>query len=65
MSSDPNYEPRVFLGATWFHSDELELCPGGSNTVIPRPERLHTLRAVHQLNKDAVSIYELKCIKNV
>ncbi|KOB65907.1 putative mitogen-activated protein kinase kinase kinase kinase 3 [Operophtera brumata] len=42
-------------GATWFHSDELDACVGGSNTVIPRPERLHTLRAVHQLNKDAVS----------
>ncbi|XP_050357905.1 mitogen-activated protein kinase kinase kinase kinase 5 isoform X4 [Nymphalis io] len=52
---------NINSGATWFHSDELELCPGGSNTVIPRPERLHTLRAVHQLNKDAV----LVCHENV
>ncbi|XP_072934012.1 mitogen-activated protein kinase kinase kinase kinase 5 [Epargyreus clarus] len=52
---------NINSGATWFHSDELELCPGGSNTVIPRPERLHTLRAVHQLNKDTV----LVCHENV
>ncbi|KAG6463770.1 hypothetical protein O3G_MSEX014059 [Manduca sexta] len=52
---------NINSGATWFHSDELEACVGGSNTVIPRPERLHTLRAVHQLNKDAV----LVCHDNV
>ncbi|XP_045507679.1 mitogen-activated protein kinase kinase kinase kinase 5 isoform X4 [Colias croceus] len=52
---------NINSGATWFHSDELEARPGGSNTVIPRPERLHTLRAVHQLNKDAV----LVCHENV
>ncbi|XP_013178571.1 PREDICTED: mitogen-activated protein kinase kinase kinase kinase 5 isoform X2 [Papilio xuthus] len=47
---------NINSGATWFHSDELEACAGGSNTVIPRPERLHTLKAVHQLNKDAVLV---------
>ncbi|KAJ8706133.1 hypothetical protein PYW07_010910 [Mythimna separata] len=52
---------NINSGATWFHSDELEACVGGSNTVIPRPERLHTLRAVHQLNKDSV----LVCHENV
>ncbi|XP_047509023.1 mitogen-activated protein kinase kinase kinase kinase 5 isoform X2 [Pieris napi] len=52
---------NINSGASWFHSDELEVRPGGSNTVIPRPERLHTLRAVHQLNKDAV----LVCHENV
>lgn len=52
---------NINSGATWFHSDELELCIGGSNTVIPRPDRLHTLTAVHQLNKDAV----LVCHDNV
>lgn len=52
---------NINSGATWFHSDELEVCVGGSNTVIPRPERLHTLRAVHQLNKDSV----LVCHENV
>ncbi|KOB65908.1 putative mitogen-activated protein kinase kinase kinase kinase 3 [Operophtera brumata] len=40
---------------------ELDASVGGSNTVIPRPERLHTHRAVHQLNKDAV----LVCHENV
>ncbi|KAM3968715.1 LOW QUALITY PROTEIN: MAP4K3-like protein hppy [Aphomia sociella] len=43
---------NINSGATWFHSDELE---AGS------PERLHTLRAVHQLSKDAV----LVCHENV
>ncbi|VVD01030.1 unnamed protein product [Leptidea sinapis] len=43
-------------GESWFHSDELEMRSGGSSTVLPRPERLHTLRAVHQLSKDAVKI---------
>ncbi|XP_022828564.1 mitogen-activated protein kinase kinase kinase kinase 5 isoform X3 [Spodoptera litura] len=52
---------NINSGASWFHSDELEACVGGSNTVIPRPERLHTLRAVHQLNKDSV----LVCHENV
>ncbi|KAL0860114.1 hypothetical protein ABMA27_010422 [Loxostege sticticalis] len=52
---------NINSGASWFHSDELEACVGSSNTVIPRPERLHTLRAVHQLNKDAV----LVCHENV
>ncbi|XP_047037644.1 mitogen-activated protein kinase kinase kinase kinase 5 isoform X6 [Helicoverpa armigera] len=52
---------NINSGATWFHSEELESCVGGSNTVIPRPERLHTLRAVHQLNKDSV----LVCHENV
>ncbi|XP_063835278.1 mitogen-activated protein kinase kinase kinase kinase 5 [Ostrinia nubilalis] len=52
---------NINSGATWFHSDELEACVGSSNTVIPRAERLHTLRAVHQLNKDAV----LVCHENV
>ncbi|CAG5059923.1 unnamed protein product [Parnassius apollo] len=47
---------NINSGSTWFHSDELEVCVGGSNTVIPRPERLHTLKAVHQLNKDAVLV---------
>ncbi|XP_028027584.1 mitogen-activated protein kinase kinase kinase kinase 5 isoform X2 [Bombyx mandarina] len=52
---------NINSGATWFHSDELEPCVGGSNTVLPRPERLHTLRAVHQLNKHSV----LVCYENV
>ncbi|XP_026743472.1 mitogen-activated protein kinase kinase kinase kinase 5 isoform X1 [Trichoplusia ni] len=52
---------NINSGATWFHSEELEVCVGNSNTVIPRPERLHTLRAVHQLNKDSV----LVCHENV
>lgn len=52
---------NINSGATWLHSEELDLCPGGSNTVIPRPERLHTLRAVHQLDKDSV----LVCHENV
>ncbi|XP_053620937.1 mitogen-activated protein kinase kinase kinase kinase 5 isoform X2 [Plodia interpunctella] len=51
---------NINSGATWFHSDELEF-RGGSATVIPRPERLHTLRAVHQLDKDRV----LVCHENV
>ncbi|XP_013145406.1 PREDICTED: uncharacterized protein LOC106108693 [Papilio polytes] len=52
---------NINSGATWFHSEEVESCAGASNTVIPRPERLHTLKAVHQLNKDAV----LVCHENV
>ncbi|XP_026324457.1 mitogen-activated protein kinase kinase kinase kinase 5 [Hyposmocoma kahamanoa] len=52
-------------GATWFTSDELEaralVGAGSSNTVLPQRERLHTLRAVHQLNKDAV----LVCHENI
>ncbi|XP_063370599.1 mitogen-activated protein kinase kinase kinase kinase 5 [Cydia amplana] len=51
---------NINSGATWFHSDELNIC-GGSNTVVPRGERLHTLRAVHQLDKDTV----LVCHENV
>ncbi|XP_075987523.1 MAP4K3-like protein hppy isoform X2 [Anticarsia gemmatalis] len=52
---------NINSGASWLHSEELEACVGGSNTVLPRPERLHTLRAVHQLNKDSV----LVCHENV
>ncbi|XP_061725305.1 mitogen-activated protein kinase kinase kinase kinase 5 [Cydia pomonella] len=51
---------NINSGATWFHSDELNIC-GGSNTVLPRGERLHTLRAVHQIDKDTV----LVCHENV
>ncbi|CAH2061995.1 unnamed protein product, partial [Iphiclides podalirius] len=49
---------NINSGATWFHSDELDVGVGvgGAGTVVPRPERLHTLRAVHQLNKDAVLV---------
>ncbi|CAG9573016.1 unnamed protein product [Danaus chrysippus] len=52
---------NINSGASWFNSEELALLPGGSNTVVPRPERLHTLRAVRQLNKDSV----LVCHENV
>ncbi|XP_050680329.1 mitogen-activated protein kinase kinase kinase kinase 5 isoform X2 [Leptidea sinapis] len=52
---------NINSGESWFHSDELEMRSGGSSTVLPRPERLHTLRAVHQLSKDAV----LVCHENI
>ncbi|CAG9116185.1 unnamed protein product [Plutella xylostella] len=52
---------NINSGATWFHSDELELSLGSSNTVIPRPERLHTVHTAHQLNKDTV----LVCHENI
>ncbi|XP_041986044.1 mitogen-activated protein kinase kinase kinase kinase 5 isoform X2 [Aricia agestis] len=52
---------NINSGASWFQSEELELVAGASNTVVPRPERLHTLRAVHQLSEDAV----LVCHENV
>ncbi|XP_049882060.1 mitogen-activated protein kinase kinase kinase kinase 5 isoform X2 [Pectinophora gossypiella] len=52
---------NINSGATWFHSDELEARVGSSNTVIPQRERMHTLRHVHQLNKDSV----LVCHENV
>ncbi|KAI5633433.1 CNH domain-containing protein [Phthorimaea operculella] len=48
--------------ARWFHSDELEGCGGvGSAATVVARDTLHTLRAVHQLNKDEV----LVCHDNV
>lgn len=43
-------------GASWFHSEQLEAVGGGAGTVRPRTERLHTLVAVRQLDKDAVLV---------
>ncbi|XP_059047926.1 mitogen-activated protein kinase kinase kinase kinase 5 [Achroia grisella] len=50
---------NINSGATWFHSDELELPAGAVSSGTAGSigsERLHTLRAVHQLNKDAVLV---------
>ncbi|KAI8433584.1 hypothetical protein MSG28_015605 [Choristoneura fumiferana] len=55
---------NINSGATWFHSDELAACVG-SNTVIPRGERLHTLRAVHQLDKDTVLVAHENLVETV
>lgn len=40
-------------GACWFHSDELL---SNSGTLLPRPEKLHTLSDVRQLNKSHVLV---------
>ncbi|XP_060807931.1 mitogen-activated protein kinase kinase kinase kinase 5 isoform X2 [Amyelois transitella] len=50
---------NINSGATWFHSDEL--CARAGAATAARAERLHTLRAVRQLDRDRV----LVCHENV